>query len=294
MIPAPVGWGAEILQHGMAFTHPEGREVASIFYRERARPLQRVGTLVRHILSHLTGFKAETIGPPERLVTFDGEHAALVSVTGTEGGNPAQRDFGFVFGDDFFSSVGGLCYRADLRAEIKDLVRDLVMRDVHGLGVRRRRFEYEPPRGWQPLARGLATEWLPPDYPRNSTTIMVYPANPSGITEAVTLEQAVAFLVERGHVIEQKDAPVAVTTASGLAGMAQTVRARPAQGPSRLLETVLLADVRYTYALELTSHDPARWGSHRELLARLVHSIAPVPAPSRRLAAAGVMSHWLG
>ena len=118
MIPAVRGWATEALPHGILMTHPGGKQVATIAYRERARPLLPVGPLLHNVLARTPRWVTERVGPVERLVTHDGEHGALVTVTGTQDGAPAHRDFGFVFGDDFFSSVGGLCLLKGLRLEL--------------------------------------------------------------------------------------------------------------------------------------------------------------------------------
>jgi hypothetical protein len=280
----------EVRARGLAFTHADGPEAARLWYRERARPLRRLGALVREILAATPRFSVESIGAPERLVTCDGEHAALVTVCGTEAGAPAQRDLGFVFADDFFSSVGSLCLVDRLRADVTALVRELVLRDVHALGVRRRRFEYPPPDGWQPIARGLATEWFPPDYPANHTAVVAYPANPIELVHDVTLDKVAAATVER---IDERCEPQPVASASGLLGEAQVLRATDARGRALARETVLLRDSRYIYAVELTSYDVVRWEAHRAVLAALVRGIQPVPGPTAVAAAAGIMSHWL-
>jgi hypothetical protein len=294
MIPMLTGWRTEILPRGAAFTHPEGQEVGAIFYRERVQPLLRAGAILRGILGQLPGFVAEETGRSERLVTHDGEHGVLVTVTGTQHGLPAQRDFGFVFGDCFFSSVGGLCLRRELRAEFTALVRELCRRDVHALGVRRRRFWYAPPVGWQPLGHGLATEWLAPDYPRSHTTLMVYPANPIALLGKVSLASTGAALAESGHLIEEQGQPETVTSQLGLSGQRQELRGKTGAGATLLRDTVVLADGRYTYAIELTSGDPDGWSSSRALLTTLVESIEPVPPPTPMEAVAGLQAHWLG
>jgi hypothetical protein len=291
VIPPILGWRMDLLPNGAAFTHPDGSQVGTIHYRSRARPVQRIGGLVRHILAHTPGFTADSISAPERLLTLDGEHAGLVTVTGRQNDVPAQRDLGFVFADDWFSSVGGLCLADELRPRFTALVRELTTLDVHVLGVRRRRFEYQPPPGWQPLAHDLVTEWLPPDYPSNLTTLTVFAANPTDLVQTPTQEVIVAGLERAGYRVE-RSAQTTLTTDSGLPGTRHVVELTKARRVFR--DMVQLRDDRYVYPLELNSADERRWPAHQDIFAQLVRSIRPVPPPSRKEMTAVLMSHWEG
>lgn len=298
MISNLVGWSSELIPRGFAFTHPEGANVATVHYAERVHPLRRLGALVEGILAATPGFEIRAIGEPERLLTLDGEHAAAITVLGTQRGATARRDLGFVFGDDVFSSISGLCLRPALDVELGRIVRDLVRSDVHAFGLRRRRFEYSPPQGWQPLGQRLAVQWFPPDYPANTTWLMVYPANPvtlieSAVTDAATIERALAYLEECGFLIEDKRPPEPLLAASGLRGTGQQVLAKRADGKSIHHEVAILRDQRYAYVVELWSQASARWPEHRAVLRTLVHGIRPVPASSRHEAALNAVSHWL-
>ena len=53
--------------------------------------------------------------------------------------------------------------------ELDTVIRDAIKTHKLCLGsARHRRFYYEPPVGWQPLARGQVTEFYPLDFPRHS------------------------------------------------------------------------------------------------------------------------------
>jgi hypothetical protein len=196
MIPLVPGWSTEALPHGVFMTHPEGKAVATIAYRERARPLLRLGAMVRSILARTPGWAATKVASHERLETIEGEHAALVTLAGTQDGVPAQRDLGFTFGDDFVSSVGGLCFREAAFRDQTTLVRELTRYDSHVLGIRRRRFEYDPPAGWQPVSLpGQAVDWLAPEYPRQRVSLTVHAASPHALVDNTSLDAVQDFMV---------------------------------------------------------------------------------------------------
>jgi hypothetical protein len=294
MIPSLVGWTTETLPQGVALTHPGGRHIAVIHYRERARPLRRLGQLLAEILPRLPGWATDKIGEPERLLTFDGEHAALVTIAGRQDGEPAQRDLGVVFGDDFFSAVGGLCRPEALRPEVTRLVRELTRRDTHALGIRRRRFEYEVPPGWSPVALpGFAVQWLAPGFPRDRTTLKIFAALPHRVGEGLTMEDFVRSVEAAGHTIRARRV-VQQLDVRGLAGAVEEIHpARKDELPAAC-RLAILRDERYLYALEMWSarelaDDHPHWATFRDVLA----SIVPVPPPSASEAAAGIVSFWL-
>jgi hypothetical protein len=289
MIPTVVGWSVDALPMGIHMTHPLGPKVATISYRERARPLLRVGAIVRDILARTPRWVTEQIGSPERLVTVDGEHAALVTVLGKQDGLEAQRDLGFVFGDDFFSSVGGLCFVPELRAELTGLVRDLTRADTHYLGVRRRRFEYDPPEGWNPVATtGFAVDWLAPEFPRDRTTLTVYAACPQKVAKEISFQTFDSFLEESGQPVKSRRT-VETVELQGLSG--QIVESVS----ERLVRRIaLLRDATYVYPIGISTasplpHDHPHW----DVLAKLVRSAKPIPEASGEKPVSGLITHWV-
>ena len=275
MIAIPPGWTIKHLPEAIAITHPNGERAAQIHYRERAGKPRRIGTLVREILAGWSRLMVTSIGSVERMLTVEGEYAAVVGVECTDGGRPVSVDLGFVFTDDFFTSIAGTCRDPALRHETSAIVRDLVRHDNLAMGVRRRRVEYQPPKGWQPFRRSLATEWIPPDYPAHDTTLLAYPANPISVAGLLTFGSAHTFLEACGwHVIEASAIEKSTTT-SGVAFEAQEwVFARPNQ-PPRKTRMVVLADTLYQYPFELrmiATQDPA---GDRDVLTAVVESVVP-------------------
>jgi hypothetical protein len=173
VITPPPGWTVERADEGLLLCPPEGAERALLRYVERRRPIRRAIDLAVAGPTP-SGFVVETTSAPKRLVTAEGEYAALVTRTGTLAGRGYHLVYGYVFLDDYFSSLEGMCV-----PELVAAVEELVLGDVHLLGrVRRRRFNYSPPPGWVAEAGIFETRWLSPDAPANPAAIWVNPALP--------------------------------------------------------------------------------------------------------------------
>jgi hypothetical protein len=294
MIPIPKGWSVKYLADGLVLAHPDARDAARLWYRERVRPARRLGAILDEVLAASAGFVVGRVGPPERLVTLEGEHAALVTVSGTQDGAPAQRDVGVVFGDDFYAALGGLCLRPDLDGAMTQLVRDLIVRDQQVLGLRRRPFEYTPPPGWQPLARELAVEWHPPEFPNDRTVLKVHPAYPHAGGSMATTPQAIARMYgDHGIDVQEQQPPRAILNPAGLAGAAHALRVLPRNERVMQKEIVVLHDTRHRYVLELSSCVAERWAEHRATLHAVVDSVIPIGGAARGLEEGAVLDHWL-
>ena len=293
MIPLIPGWSTEALPHGVFMTHPEGKAVATIAYRERARPLLRLGAMVRSILARTTGWSATKVLAHERLETIEGEHAALVTIAGIQDGVPAQRDLGFTFGDDFVSSVGGLCFREAAFRDQSALVRELTRCDSHVLGIRRRRFEYDPPQGWQPVALpGQAVDWLAPEYPRQRVSLTVHAASPHPHLDNTKIDTLPDYNVQRGHPGTTRRTLNSLSF-NGITGAIEEIGHVAPGGGEAVRRVALLRDARYVYPLEISWVQGAGSDAHAETFLRVVNSVRPVPAPTRGEALVGLITHWL-
>ncbi len=240
MITPPPGWTAERADDGLLLCPPEGGERALLRYVERRRPIHRALELALAGPSP-TGFVFAETSAPKRLVTAEGEHAALVVRTGTLAGRGYVCVYGYVFLDDYFSSLEGLCV-----PELVAICEELVIGDVHLLGrVRRRRFNYAPPPGWSATSDVFEAKWLPPEAPANSAVIYVNPA-----------------LLDRLDVAEQQ--PERFTSKHGLAGERYT------RGDTHIY---FLLDQDFLYSLR-ADHAPYEARA-------LADSIEPVPRTQR-------------
>lgn len=293
MIVLPRGWTLVNEADHVVLVHAGGRDVAAIEYRERNHPLAKVGALVRRFLARHAEFTPDALPDVvERLTTAEGEFGALATISGVERGAPAQRDLGFVFGDDFYALVSAVCYRPDQFDEVTRVVRELVATDTHALGVRRRRFEYSPPRNWQPIVRYFVTDWLVPGFPRDAVHLTVYPANPIAITPPNLL----AGLTGAGRPTTRVDRERYATlrTPSGLSGDLAEV-ALTIEGKPTIKLIALLRDARYSYVLEATAGTDQQLQSHRLELEDVFTSVQPIPAPTdvQRDVDLATQSYWV-
>lgn len=285
MIPIPHGWG--VIEKGSSFllVHPAGAAVAALRYCERAGRPKRLGELVGELVAKLPDMGSHSIGPVDRFITDDGEHAATISITTGDATRSLHVHAAYVFTDDFYSALVGIC--SERSTEIRHLVRELAQQDNHALGVRRRRFDYTPPAGWQPLRRGLSTSWIPPDYPRNEMRLLVYPANPMPVVGRAVFGGVHLNLEDAGwEVIEAAEARTG-TTRMGLAYEAQDVVCRR-DGATRLQRIVVARDALYQYPLELWSARQSVEG--RAVIDAVLHSIRPLAAAVETTPE--LLEHW--
>lgn len=247
-----------------------------IRYEERIAPLVSLATILDDVLAD-TGFQVTRIGAWERFTTREGEHAALLALHGTLDGRPAQRDLGVVLLDDSYASISGYCLAVDAFARFTATVRELTVGDTHFLGVRRRRFMYTAPAGWQARSQGLNAEWFPLEYPRIAESLTVWAALPRAQVSVGDLLASMRAEEPNMRVLAE---PRAITTAHGLAGYELVVEQR---------HIAILHDDRYLYPLRLESAEPAS-----ELWRDVIDSVRPVPRPSGTVApVVHSLSHWV-
>lgn len=288
MISVPTGWTLEHLPEAISLSHPRGGSVARIHYKERAGRPKRVKVLAREILGAWPHLFVSSIGPIERMVTTEGELAAVVPATCTLSGRAVQVELGFVIIDDFFSSSMAMTFEASVANEVKAALRDIVRQDNLALGIRRRRFQYRPPARWQPVRRSLSTEWIPPDYPAHDVTLLVYPANPISVAGRATFGGAHTFLESMGWQVVSVTPVEVGKTPQGLTFERQDVVFQRANQPVRRTCIVVLADLLYQYPLELrlvATNDP---DADRAILQGVVDSVVPF-AP----VVTSAIQHWI-
>jgi hypothetical protein len=283
MIDPPAGWSLIVEAGMLELVHPGGRGVAVIEYRERVRPLERLGALVRRLVGREPPWsRAEIPTQAERLLTVEGEHAALVTLR-----LPAasmQRDLGFVFGDDFFALADAKCLDPDVFAEVTAVVRGLVRNDRHMLGTRRRRFDYEPPAAWQPLVEGFMTEWFPPGYPQDSAYMTVYPASPVHLPPRAVFATSLGLFSRAGLRVRELEEPRPIRADAGLEGERfRVVCERPAPEAIEITKIgVVLQDQRYSYTIEVSARSAAHLDAHAGEIDRVIASVKPVPQAGPR------------
>jgi hypothetical protein len=266
------GWTLMPHTDGIALHSPRGARAAAIRVRERIRPLQGVGSLVTTAAAEL-GCAPAAIA---RLVTDEGEHAALVTLVGAQ----SERTLGFVFGDDSFTLVDARAAWPEHFREVRAAVERLVREHTLGLGERRcRRFDYRAPIGWTPVPRGLTTRWCAGD-----AVLTVSPARPAGASDTMLDE----MLAEAGAIRPLGTPGVAPAQGSGgLAGAMWRFRARRREAIIEVA-AVRLRDDRFDYALRL---EAGRLGPYEEALQAVVQSVRAVPRP-RAPRTLDLNQHW--
>jgi hypothetical protein len=285
VIPILLGWRVVDKGNALLLVHPMGSEIAALRYCERVGPPRRIGVLVRELVAKLPDLRRHAGGDVERFMTDDGEHGATISILAVDSRGALHVHVAYVFTDDFYSVLVGTC--RERVEEVRQLVRELAQQDNHALGVRRRRFQYAPPPGWQPLRRGLSTSWIPPDYPNVDTRLLVYPANPVSVVGRLAFGGAHLHLEDSGWEVVDTTAPRAGTSRRGLAYEAQDLVCRRS-GATRIERIVVARDSIYQYPLEMWT--ASRTDDDRATLGAVIDSIIPL-APSI-ITSPALVEHW--
>jgi hypothetical protein len=294
VIPHLKGWQKVFSGESLTLYPPGGSQVGGIRYRERVRPMLRVSQIVEQMLARYPQFTSAQVGAMEMIITAEGEYGALVTIAGQVGGAPAQRDIGVVFGDDFYAMISALCVVPDRFAEFTQSVTTLVKLDSHALGVRRRRFLYEPPAGWQGLPRGFTTEWSPMDFPRDLSLIHIFPANPVNEPPQAVLDQMLAEDRGGGFVQEELKGPEPVRSDHGLAGQTWQIVGRFGDKPKSIRNLIVYKDPRFLYSMRLETMQENLHAQHLALFQQVARSAHPIPMPGQTETkqASAVGSHW--
>lgn len=274
MIARLPGWSWHLQRDGIVLVGPDTQ---ALRYTERVRPVRRVRDIVRE-LGRRAAARVEP-GPIRAVVTDEGEYAARVDLAGELDGAPYHRAIGVVFADDFYALVDGETWGDP--APLHAVIDQLVATDAHLLGVRRRRFVYEPPRDWHGyLAGPYHATWIPLDHPRDPSQLVVPPAIPRGDDLGVT------------------GVATALLGAEALAGASSTqVTARELSGwwfACEAADVVVLEDRRYLYPLVMRSSAATRAAAATRLSAVLA-TVEPIPsaAADRASLPAAALSHWI-
>lgn len=266
-----------------------------VFYLERQGPLRSLSTLMEETLAADPGFTFGSAATAERLVTGEGEYAAVIDIQGTLGGAPAaengdegeeehsrpvQRSVGAVFGEDFSTWLDVVCVKPELFDEARALARQLLASEQLCLGVRRRRFFFTPPSGWHPMANGLIARFYPPGYPRESAVVTVWPAQPlesAGIGWHEQVLRGTLHPNEPDADAELGDGPHRLTSAHGLAGLWSRVRVQTTGGQRRRRTVATFQDRLYGYALTCESPESITAERQHQVLLAVANSVQPIP-----------------
>lgn len=273
---------------------PETHPIGEIRYIQRYGPLGSALDVARARLATATTFLAPELGEVERAVTHEGEYAALVPIWGRLGDRRVRRLMGIVFGDNFTTLLDAIGVVEASYDELETLVRQLIEQTTLVLGARKRRFLYAPPSGWQPLPNVFVTNWYPPEFPKTSACITVYPATP---TLPLASEQVVeaSILEERakGSQISAAAEPSLIAGQGGLSGSMWQLEIEPTTRPHFTRDLVALEDARYIYPMRLDAHVGSFSDKARESFWTLVETVEPIPSGAPTPKAVEAFGFWI-
>lgn len=275
---------------------PRDRPVGEIWYREERGPMRTARSIAAQRPAPVAGFEATAIGAPERAVTDEGEHAAVVRIEGRLHGAAALRLLGLVATEHVTAMVDAITVMPEHFDELEAVARATTEHVTLGLGVRQRRFEFRVPDGWQAIPHGMTSRLIPGGHPQDPAAIEVYPAVPRGPSiQALidsTLDDQLGAVAAITFGAEQ-----AVRTHAGLTGTCWHVETESTRGDLRRHRVAVLEDDRYAYRIRHDVGERASTLAFEALLAsvvglpapRRVHSLMrrPVRAPRDRIAVLG-------
>ena len=269
-------WRSTPLPDGVLHVPPEGLRLSAIRVTEQVRPVEPLTTLIHDVVAQLAPVTDElVVAPHEQLVTYEGEHAALVRISGrrSRNGGTIEYLFGFIFTDDYYVGVVAYCTdEAQLKGFRISLRAFLLEYELRLGGRRARRFLYTPPPGWQGRARGLRAEWFPLAFPRHGSRIFVTPAVPCEQTFSELEAELRELLASPGFVVTHQLPKVRLSTEHGLSGWLWQCGS-----DAREIVAATMLDDRYGYHLRLDTV-PEHLAADRALFLRVVQSVRPVPA----------------
>ncbi len=268
-------WRSTALVDGILYSPPEGLRFSAIRVTEYVRPIEPLSSLIRGVVAQLAPVTDDLrVAPYESLVTFEGEHAALVRVSGRRkrNGGLIEYLFGFLYGEDFYTGVVAYCTDETQLKGFQVSVRAFLLEYELRLNARRaRRFYYTPPPGWQGRSRGLRALWYPLDFPRQPSRIVITPAAPCEQTFSEIEAELRELLVSRGLVATHALSKVRVSTEHGLRGWLWQLG-----DDTREVAAATLLDDRFGYHLRLETVRE-HFEADLAIFNQVVQSVRPVP-----------------
>jgi hypothetical protein len=259
------GFTRRIGPGGVVFEHALDGSLA-ILEQVPLRPLRAL------IDEHLGDVRVRSIGPLQRLITIEGEHAGVATVVGAS----TRSTIAMVAGDDTCTVILGTTHEREHTA-VREAVLLLARWTFLGLGgMCRRRYDHAVPLGWTGVARPHVTDWLCPTYPRQPSLIRVFHARRQVGGAVEELHRTLTM--QNRSLTPDTGEPTAVVTRSGLRGLIRE-HVQPGARPM-IVGEALLEDSRYVYAVHLETPRDCVTATLPAFL-EVIHSIQPIPsAPS--------------
>lgn len=269
-------WQRRWLHDGVLLVGPEGAAGERLRIRTHQRPLRPFHQLLGEA----------AVGTFERFTTLEGEYAGLVD---TRQGDETTVS-AMIVGDDSHTLIVGTTPRAERAEWIRDLVRTVARFFPLGLGhPRRRRYYYKPPPDWQPVAREGCVVWLNPEFPRVAARLTMFDARPLRWFAPGAVDR---FLFIDENPFASKDPPLPpIAVAGAIAGTAQRMTGRAADGTPLAMMKVLAQDANYAYIVQLESRLD-EFDSCVATVEDVLGSIEPVPMPELGPSATQFV-HWI-
>src|SRR5262249_19562854 len=144
-----------------------------------------------------------------------------------------------------------------------------------GLGEnRRRRYAFDPPRGWPALAAHHATLYLHPEYPKVVSSITVHDARPAAGSQAEAVDRML-FVDTWSGLRDPATPPTPLISRAGLQGQLTRITGVQDGFRSAALQAAY-ADSRFSYVLQLDARIDAVPES-LPIFGEVVSSVQPVP-----------------
>lgn len=294
VVTPPAGWKQHFGANVVLFEAPGG--AGRIRCQMRA-PLEPLSAVIGRALAD--DVDRWIVDDTSSVVTAEGEYGAFSRVSARAGSERQVRFVGVVFAEDFAVTLEGKPGRVSTAPMLESVVRELLLKVTLGLGLRRRRFLYEPPPGWQAVPSALTTAWYPPGFPADRAQIVVYPAEPTAVDPQQELTQMLAAERDRGARIDGEIVREPLEAAGGLVGHSWSFVLRGSDNASVYRELVVFSRGPYRYALKLESQGGRGGGTHRAEFLAVANSVMAIPpAGQQRIgvphtrAASTALQHW--
>jgi hypothetical protein len=281
------GWSKSSTVDGVRLAGPDP-ERGSIAIHQRV-PLRPIPEMIREHAHTSWGAKGTPeLGPATLFPTCEGEHACLVPVAAQTARGPTDHWIAVVIGDEHAVLIDGTAAPAHL-TEMRERVHRIAEYYYLALGeMRRRKFEYQPPAGWNGLRHPTSTSWYHPGYPRQMAVIKVFDVRPAAVSAPDVLDR-VLFIDTSIINDEPPTPPIACRTPRGLVGY--VVRGDGTLGGIPVsFASAYFTDERFAYFMRLEAGRDI-FAAAMPVLAAMTESIVSIPY-TRLKASTTNLIHW--
>jgi hypothetical protein len=283
------GWSKTSTHDGVQLISPDPH--GGIIQVHERVPLRPVATIIADLARDEWGAReAPVLGTATVFVTLEGEHAvALVVKAVGRNGEIMERAVALVVGDDYGVLVEGTSDTAHAEMLCRR-VRWITEYYFLALGeTRRRRYEYDAPKGWLALPRAHSIRWYHPEHPRNGVMLQVFDARPTEIS-APEVEDRILFLDNTSFLRQEPpNPPQPFQTPMGIVGQVVRSAGQKTGVPVTLLDA-WLTDGRFGYSVQLEARSE-QVDAMLPIFTSVVESVRPVPVSRTKVSSTSLI-HW--